>query len=123
MAGKAISESEIQSLRTELGWQNRLIAWVDYYRLLLLAIIGTIIFHAGLLFNGTLWGTYDAFVHMFFADHYARTWFDLWEERWYTGFTMVSYPPLTHQLTALISKVSSIKMGYIILILFATVLT
>lgn len=123
MAGENVRISEIQSLRSELEWQHKLINWVNDYRLLLLAIIGTVVFHAGLLFNGTLWGTYDAFVHMFFADHYARGWFDLWEERWYTGFTMVSYPPLTHQLTALISKVSSIKTGYIVSILASTVLT
>ncbi len=123
MASEKINANDIRTLRDELEWQNNFIQWVSEYRLLLLAIIGTIIFHAGLLFNGTLWGTYDAFVHMFFADHYARGWFDLWEERWYTGFTMVSYPPLTHQLTALISFVSSIKTGYILSILFSTVLT
>ncbi|MEO0594607.1 MAG: hypothetical protein AAF126_00685 [Chloroflexota bacterium] len=123
MAIKKVSTDDISIIRRELEWQNRLFAWVRRYRLLILAVIGTIVFHAGLLFNGTLWGTYDAFVHMFFADHYARGWFDLWEERWYTGFTMVSYPPLTHQITALLSFVSSIKTGYTLSILASTVLT
>lgn len=45
--------------------------------------------------------SYDAFTHMLFANHYAEDWFSLWEPRWYTGFTVVSYPPLTHQLIAL----------------------
>ena len=45
--------------------------------------------------------SYDAFTHMLFADHYARDWFSLWDTRWYTGFTVVSYPPLVHQLIAL----------------------
>ena len=45
--------------------------------------------------------SYDAYTHMLFADHYARDWFSLWETRWYAGFTVVSYPPLTHQLMAL----------------------
>ena len=45
--------------------------------------------------------SYDAYTHMLFANHYAENWFSLWEPRWYTGFTVVSYPPLTHQLIAL----------------------
>ncbi|NJC97048.1 MAG: hypothetical protein FIB03_12070, partial [Anaerolineae bacterium] len=44
--------------------------------------------------------SYDAYTHMLFANHYAENWFSLWETRWYTGFTVVSYPPLTHQLIA-----------------------
>ena len=44
--------------------------------------------------------SYDAYTHMLFANHYAENWFSLWEPRWYTGFTVVSYPPLTHQLIA-----------------------
>jgi len=46
--------------------------------------------------------SYDAYNHMFFADHYLRDWWSLWEPRWYTGFEIVSYPPLVHQLMALI---------------------
>lgn len=45
--------------------------------------------------------SYDAYTHMLFANHYAEHWFSLWETRWYTGFTVTSYPPLTHQLIAL----------------------
>ncbi len=45
--------------------------------------------------------SYDAYTHMLFANHYAENWFSLWETRWYAGFTVVSYPPLTHQLVAL----------------------
>jgi uncharacterized membrane protein len=44
--------------------------------------------------------SYDAYTHMLFANHYAENWFSLWEPRWYTGFTVVSYPPLIHQFTA-----------------------
>ena len=44
--------------------------------------------------------SYDAYTHMLFANHYAEDWFSLWETRWYTGFTVVSYPPLTHQFVA-----------------------
>lgn len=45
--------------------------------------------------------SYDAFTHMMFANHYAENWFSLWETRWYAGFPIVSYPPLTHQLIAI----------------------
>ena len=46
---------------------------------------------------------FDTFVHIFLADHYRRAWFDLWEPRWYLGFSVASYPPLIHQLIALLS--------------------
>ena len=97
--------------------------WFSRNRLIILAIVGTLIFHGGLLLAGSYRGTYDAFVHMFFADHYDRSWWNPWEPRWYTGFTLVSYPPLTHQLTALISKVSSIPIGFMTVMLFATLTT
>ncbi len=95
--------------------------WFKEYRLLVLAIAITFLFHGALLLSGTYRGTYDAFVHIFFADHYARSWWNPWEPRWYTGFTLVSYPPLTHQLTALISKVSSLPTGFITVMLISTV--
>lgn len=79
--------------------------------------------HGGLLLSGTYRGTYDAYVHIFLADHYARNWWSVWDTRWYTGFTTVSYPPLTHQLTALISKFLSLPTGFMIVMLVATVMT
>ena len=48
--------------------------------------------------------SYDAYIHMFFADHYRKNWWSLWDERWYTGFTVTSYPPLVHQLIAALSR-------------------
>jgi hypothetical protein len=44
----------------------------------------------------------DAATHLFFADHYRRSWFALWEPRWFGGFSVSSYPPLVHQLLALL---------------------
>lgn len=102
---------------------DKLEAWFSHNRLLVLAVVGTVIFHGGLLLSGSYRGTYDAYVHIFFADHYERSWWSLWEPRWYTGFTMVSYPPLTHQLTALISKVSSLPTGFMTVMLLSTVTT
>lgn len=87
-------------------------------RLLFIALIVAILFHgSALLYN--LDKSYDAFVHIFFADHYARFWFEPWEYRWYTGFTTTSYPPLGHQLIALLSKIGGLKFGFITVILSA----
>ncbi len=47
--------------------------------------------------------SYDAYTHIFFADHYRGSWWTLWEPRWYLGFSVASYPPLVHQLIALLS--------------------
>ncbi len=82
-------------------------------RNLLLALTIALGYHGSLLFF-TFKRTYDAYVHIFFADHYARAWFDHWEPRWYTGFTMTSYPPGSHQTIALLSKVIGLQNGFII---------
>lgn len=85
-------------------------------RLLFIALIFALLFHgSALLYNVDK--TYDAFVHIFFADHYARSWFEPWEYRWYTGFPTTSYPPLSHQLIALFSKIGGLKFGFIVVIL------
>jgi len=74
-----------------------------------------LLFHGGLLLSGTYRGTYDAYVHIFFADHYDRNWFSTWDQRWYTGFSTVSYPPGTHMSVALLSKVTgSLLSGFMI---------
>src|SRR5215216_6808955 len=65
---------------------------------LLLAFVG----HGLFILTGRYRLSYDAYTHMLFANHYAEDWFSLWETRWYTGFTVISYPPLTHQLIALL---------------------
>ena len=57
--------------------------------------------------------TYDAYVHIFFADHYAENWFETWNYKWYTGFTITSYPPLVHQIIALLSYVVGLKLGFL----------
>ena len=56
--------------------------------------------------------SYDAYTHIFFADHYRRSWFSLWDTRWYGGFPVTSYPPLAHQLTALLSPVFGTVVSY-----------
>jgi len=66
--------------------------------------------------------SYDAFTHMLFAEHYAGNWFSLWEPRWYTGFTVVSYPPLTHQLIALFVPVLGFEKAYALILWLVTTL-
>lgn len=85
---------------------------------LIAALALVLLFHLVLLFF-TFKRTYDAYVHIFFADHYARAWFDHWEPRWYTGFTMTSYPPASHQLTALLSFAVGLQNGFILVQTFA----
>jgi hypothetical protein len=82
--------------------------------LLLAALALASLFHGTLLTLGSFRRTYDAYVHIFFADHYARGWFTTWEPRWYTGFTVTSYPPGTHQLVALASKVIGLEAGFVV---------
>lgn len=78
-----------------------------------LAIV--LVFHGSLLLSGSFKGTYDAYVHMFLGDHYARGWFSTWEQRWYTGFTTVSYPPGTHMAMGAVSKITgSLNSAFII---------
>ena len=76
----------------------------------------------GALLPFTFGRTYDAWVHIFFADHYRRSWFDHWEPRWYTGFTMTSYPPGSHQLTALLSNVMGLRAGFVLVQLIVVLL-
>ena len=58
--------------------------------------------------TGQIWHSYDFPTHVFFASHYQRAWWSLWEPRWFDGFNVASYPPLTHQLSALLGWVVGI---------------
>ncbi len=78
-----------------------------------IALILAVVFHGSVLFF-TFEKTYDANVHLFFADHYVRDWFDNWDYRWYTGFTVTSYPPLVHHVIALLSFIVGLKFGFLI---------
>jgi hypothetical protein len=89
---------------------------------LLVALVVAAALHGGLLAAGSFRRTYDAYVHLFFADHYARSWFSSWEPRWYTGFTTVSYPPAGHQLLALFSRVLGGGYAFVPVMLGATLL-
>ncbi len=77
-----------------------------------LAIILALLLHGALL-PFTYGQTYDAYIHMFFADHYNRQWFDPWETRWYTGFTVTAYPPGSHQSVALLMNVMDMRAAFV----------
>ncbi|PYE49904.1 6-pyruvoyl-tetrahydropterin synthase-related protein [Deinococcus yavapaiensis] len=91
----------------------------DGPRLLAVALVIVLLLHGTLLFGQSFVRTYDALIHIFFASHYAQNWFDPWEPRWYTGFWLVSYPPLAHYLIALASKLVDLKTAFAVVQLFA----
>ncbi|MBD1259656.1 hypothetical protein HZY62_03590 [Maribacter polysiphoniae] len=89
--------------------------------LLILALFIGVAFHGSSIFF-TLEYTYDALIHLFFADHYANSWFEPWDYRWYTGFTVQAYPPLVHQSIALLSYIGGLKFGMFTVALIGIIL-
>jgi len=90
-------------------------------KLLLLAVVFALVFHSALTLTSAYRWSYDAYTHMFFADHYMRSWFGLWEPRWFGGFYMNTYPPLVHQCLALLSFVLGLEAAYQVLSLLLMV--
>lgn len=88
---------------------------------LVVALLVGIAYHGASIFF-TLETTYDALIHVFFADHYANSWFEPWNYKWYTGFTVMSYPPLVHQSIALLSFIGGLKFGLFTLAIIGVVL-
>jgi O-antigen ligase len=78
----------------------------------LLAILLAFLLHGLFILTARYRSSYDAYTHMLFADHYARDWFSLWDIRWYTGFDVTSYPPLAHQLIALLIPFLGFERAY-----------
>ena len=89
---------------------------LDIVLILILALC--FVFH-GSLVPYTFEKTYDALIHIFFAAHYSRDWFEHWNYQWYTGFHIITYPPGAHQSVALLSKILPIKFAYTITQIFA----
>lgn len=88
---------------------------------LIVALLIGIAFHGTSIFF-TLESTYDALIHLFFADHYAHSWFEPWNYEWYTGFTVMSYPPLVHQSIGALSLIGGLKFGMFTVALISIVL-
>ena len=79
-----------------------------------LAVLLGLVFHGALL-PFTYGQTYDAYIHMFFGNHYLESWFDPWETRWYTGFTVTAYPPGSHQALAVLMRFIDMRIAFILL--------
>ena len=88
---------------------------------LITAILLALTFHGSTIFF-TLETTYDALIHLFFAEHYASNWFEPWNYKWYTGFTVQSYPPLVHQTIGALSLIGGVKFGLFTLAIIAIIL-
>lgn len=63
--------------------------------------------------------SYDAYTHIFFSAHYAKSWWNPWNPQWYGGFDQTSYPPLCHQTIALLSFWVGLENAYILVQLLA----
>src|SRR5215212_5258506 len=81
-----------------------------------MAVLLAILFHGLFILTARYRLSYDAYTHMLFANHYAESWFSLWEPRWYTGFTVVSYPPLAHHLIALLIPLLGFDKAFALLL-------
>jgi hypothetical protein len=82
---------------------------------LALILLITVVVHGPLLFYQLpIMGSYDANFHIFMASHYARHWFDPWNEKWFAGFSQTTYPPLGHQWIALFSYLTGLNMAYLL---------
>ncbi|MCK8521330.1 hypothetical protein M0D21_07120 [Aquimarina sp. D1M17] len=88
---------------------------------LITALLIGVIFHGTSIFF-TIEYTYDALIHLFFGNHYANSWFEPWSYSWYTGFTVMGYPPLVHQSIGLLSYIGGLKFGLFSVAIIAIIL-
>jgi hypothetical protein len=93
--------------------------WAQHHTLLLGALLIVVLFHGSLLLQGSYERTYDAWVHLFFANHYQRAWWSSWDSRWYTGFSTVSYPPGVHQSLALLANLIGLRASFVVIQILA----
>jgi hypothetical protein len=89
---------------------------------LLALVLVALAVHGPLLLMQLPAGSFDTNFHIFLASHYAHHWFSPWNEKWFAGFSQTTYPPLTHQWIALVSNITGLKMGYMLVQLIAVLL-
>jgi len=87
-----------------------------------LAVLFSFLLHGGLILATRYRLSYDAYNHMFFGDHYRMDWWSLWDARWYTGFSVNSYPPLVHQLIGALSHLIGLDAAFALLLWIAVTL-
>ncbi|MBE0669649.1 MAG: hypothetical protein IH588_03600 [Anaerolineales bacterium] len=90
---------------------------------LLIIILISFLFWGIAFLSGAQLNSWDGLTHIFFSKGYADNWWSVWDDRWYGGFNKASYPPLAHQLVALLIIITGkIELSYsIILWLFLTI--
>ena len=81
-----------------------------------LAVLFSFLLHGILILAARYRLSYDAYVHMFFGDHYRTDWWSTWDPRWYTGFSVTSYPPLVHQLIGALSHLIGIDAAFAVIL-------
>ncbi|MCU1311841.1 MAG: integral rane protein [Candidatus Angelobacter sp.] len=59
---------------------------------------------------------------IFLAQHYAQSWFNPWNEKWFAGFSQTGYPPLTQQWVGLASHLMSLTAAYMLVQLCVVIL-
>lgn len=80
---------------------------------------GVLSVHLIFLLFGTYVKSYDAFTHIFLASHWQQHWWQCFEPRWYTGFSIMSYPPFAHQLVALLAFVVGLQTSFVLMLLLS----
>lgn len=73
---------------------------------------GGLLLHFILLQAGSYQKSYDAYTHIFFASHWLDSWWNDFEPRWYTGFSVFTYPPFSHQLVAGSAKLIGLEPAF-----------
>jgi hypothetical protein len=79
-----------------------------------LIVLCALAFHGPLLMMQLPANSFDANFHMSMASHYAQHWFDPWNEKAFAGFSQTTYPPLTHQWTAVFSHLIGLTNAFML---------
>jgi hypothetical protein len=79
-----------------------------------LIVLCALAFHGPLLIMQLPANSFDANFHMSMASHYAQHWFDPWNEKAFAGFSQTTYPPLTHQWTAVFSHLIGLTSAFML---------
>ena len=87
-----------------------------------LIVLCSLGFHGPLLMMQMPANSYDAHFHMSMASNYAEHWFDPWNEKSFAGFSETTYPPLTHQWTAMLSHVMGLTNAFMLVQLIVILL-
>lgn len=85
-------------------------------------LMAVLLVHLPLLVMKLPLKSYDTNQHIFFASHYLHHWFDPWNTKWYAGFSQTTYPPLPQQWIAVLSHITGLEYGYMLVQLVAILL-